>query len=309
MKRLITLLEIISLIVLITPGGFSQNKNLTFISFTPSRVEFVVDKISDIYAQQIDITGSIDADSWELFCELDMVGIPKDRFFFALGINPFDMFFTPFNSRVRLAGGKRNDSVFIPRLNIRYKSSWLDEPGVYQGNIVFSYRRVSEGKEEFTKIYSLPITVTIKPIFSVTILSESRRKIKKPQDTINITPNTLSFLVPRPGEWESIETLMLEIKTNNKNWTIQCMATELVEYEESKKYKNKIIPSIPPNYLYVKVGDSSNSLQLSDSYVTILTGNKKGEFTIPLNFKLKTDESVLAGEYMGSLTFLFQGGQ
>ncbi len=307
MKRLITLLEIISLIVLIIPGGFSQNKALTFISFTPSKVEFIVDKISDIYAQHIDVTGSIDADIWELFCELDIVGIPRERFLFALGINPFDTFFTPFNSKVRLAGGKRNNSVFIPRLNIIYKPSWSDEPGFYQGSILFSYRHISNGKEEFTKIYSLPITITIKPIFSVTILSDSRRKIKKPQDTINITPNTLSFLVPRPGEWESMETLMLEIKTNNKNWSVQCKATELVEYEESKKYKNKTIPPIPPSRLYIKVGNN-DYLQLSNSYITILTGNKKGEFTIPLDFKLKTDESVLAGEYMGSLTFLFQGG-
>lgn len=314
MKRLIVLLEIISLIVLITPGVFSQNKNLTFISFTPSKVEFVVDKISvdkisDVYAQQIDIIGSIDADNWELFCELDIEGIPEERFFFALGINSFDTFFTPFNSKVKLAEGRRNNSIFIPRLNIKYKPSWLDEPRVYQGCIIFSYRYVSKGKEEFVKIYSLPITIKINPIFLITILSESRSKIRKPQDNINIAPNTLSFLVPRPDEWESRETLILEIKTNNKNWTVQCMATELVEYEESKKYKNKIISPIPPSYLYVKVGNSSNFLQLSNSYLTILTGNKKGEFTLPLDFKLKTDETVLAGEYVGSLSFLFQGGK
>lgn len=310
MKRLlVVLLGIFSLISLVTPCGFSQNKVKALISFSPSTVEFTVDNISKIYTQQVDIISSIEAEEWELFCDLNMTGIPKERIFFTLGINPFDTFYTPFTNKIRLARGGGNKSAFIPRLNIRYIPSWLDDPGVYQGSIVFSYKYISKGKEELVNLASLPITITIKPIFSVTISSEFRRKIRKPQDTINVTPNTLSFLVPKPGEWMSEEILTLEIKTNNKNWAVQCMATELVEYEESKKYKGKVIPPIPPNYLYVKAGDNGSFLPLSNSYTTILTGNKKGEFTVPLNFKLKTDESVLAGEYKGSLMFLFQGGQ
>ncbi|MCX7796549.1 MAG: hypothetical protein N2380_08535 [bacterium] len=308
MKRLLViLLGVFSLISVVTLDGFSQNKVRALMSFSPSNIEITVDNISKVYTKQVDIIGSIEIEEWELFCDLNIPGIPKERISFALGINPFDTSYTPFTSKIRLTRGGKNKSTFIPRLNIRYKPSWLDDPGVYQGSIVFSYRNVSNGKEELISLASLPITITIKPIFSVTVLSEPRRKTRKPQDTINITPNTLSFLVPYPGEWMSEEILTLEIKTNDKNWAVQCMATELIEYEESKKYKSRVIPPIPPNYLYVKAGDN-NFLQLSNSYITILTGNKKGEFTVPLNFKIKTDESVLAGEYKGNIMFLFQGG-
>lgn len=309
MKRLVLLLEVFSLIILVTPGGFSQNSEKAFMSFSPSSIEFTVDSISKVYTQQVDVSSFIEAEDWELFCELNITGIPKERIFFALGINPFDTFYTPFNSRVRLTRGGKSKLVFIPRLNIRYKPNWLDDPGVYQGNIMFSYRSISKGKEELVILASLPITITIKPIFSVTVLSEPKRKVRKYQNDIDITPDSVSFLVPKPGEWMAEEDLVLKINTNYKNWIVQCRATELVEYEESKKYKNRIIPPIPPNYLYVKVGNNSSLLQLSNSYVTILAGDKKGEFTVPLDFILKTDGSVLAGEYMGSITFLFQGGE
>lgn len=305
MKRLMIFLEVISLIILVTPGTFSQNRVSTFMSFNPSKIEFVVDSISKFYTQQIDITGSIDVEDWELFCELDIVGIPKERILFAVGINPIDVFYAPFTSRIRLTRRVKNSSAFIPRLNIRYIPSWLDDPGTYQGSLIFSYRYISRGKEELAKLASVPIVITIKPIFSVTILSKPRGKVKILQKDTG--SNTISFLVPYPGEWMSQETLNLEVKTNKKSWTVQCSATELVEYEESQKYKNRVIPPIPPDYLYVKVGDSVSYLQLFNSYITIISGDKKGEFTIPLSFKLKTDESVLAGEYVGSINFLFQG--
>ncbi|MGC8718247.1 MAG: hypothetical protein ACP5RW_09660 [bacterium] len=309
MKRLMVFLEVVSLIILIIPSTFSQNRASTFMSFSPPKIEFVVDNISKFYTQQVDITGSIDIEDWELFCELDIVGIPKERILFAGGINPTDTFYTPFTSKIRLARRVKNASVFIPRLNIRYIPSWLDNPGTYQGNLIFSYRYISEGKEEIVKLASIPIIIVIKPIFSVTIISVPRNETRKPQNYMDITPSTLSFLVPYPGEWMSREILNLEVKTNKKNWTVQCSATELVEYEESQKHKNRVISPIPPDYLYVKVGDSVSYLQLSNSYRTIISGNNSGKFTIPLSFKLKTDESVLAGEYAGSIKFLFQGSE
>lgn len=309
MKRLIVFLEVISLIILVTPGTFSQNKVSTFMSFTPSKIEFVVDSISKFYTQQIDVTGSIDVEDWELFCELDIVGIPKERILFAVGINPIDAFYAPFTSKIRLTRRVKNASVFIPRLNIRYIPSWLDDPGTYQGNLIFSYKYISRGKEELVRLASVPIVITIKPIFSVTIISVPKNKMRKPQNYIEVNPNTLSFLVPYPGEWQSQESLNLVINTNKKRWSVQCSATELVEYEESGKNKNRVIPPIPPDYLYVRVGNSSNYLQLSNYYITIISGSEKGEFTVPLDFKLKTDESVLAGEYKGSLVFLFQGSE
>ena len=310
MKRLIVFLEVISLIMLTTLNGLSQNKSSIFASFSPSKIEFVVDNLSKVYSQHIDASVNIDAEDWELFYELNITGIPKERILVAQGVNPAEYFYRSFSGRVSLArGGKNKGTTFLPRVNIKYIPSWLDDPGVYSGNIIFSYSHLSGGKRELVNLGSIPIVITIKPIFSITVWSESRGKIRKTQDPINISPNTVTFLVPKPGEWDALEVLHLTVTTNYKKWSIQCKATELVEYEESKKSK-RVIPPIPPDRLYIKGGDLSEYTPFpsDSSYITIISReNPDGDFTI--NFMLKTDESVLAGEYKGSIIFLFQGSE
>jgi len=308
MKRLIVILEVISLIMLTTLSGLSKNKSSILASFSPSKIEFVVDSLSKVYSQYIDVSVNVDAEDWELFYQLDITGIPKERILFAQGVNPAEYFYKPFSGRVSLArGGKNKGNTFLPRINIKFIPSWLDNPGVYSGNIVFSYSYLSEGKRELVSLGSIPIVITIKPIFSITVWSESRGKLRKLQNpSINNSYNTVTFLVPKPGKWESQEVIHLTVNTNYNRWSIQCLATELVEYEESKKSK-RAIPPISPDRLYIKGGDLSNYTPFSsNSSITIVSGeNSGGDFTI--SFMLETDESVMAGEYKGSITFSFQG--
>lgn len=310
MKKLVILLEVLSLIFLIISDGLAEKKVSALVSFSTSKIEFLVDNLSKKYIQYVEASISIDTNNdSEVYCELDIPGIPKDRILIAQGINLNNFSFVPFTKAIKL-GTRKGKGPVILRINIQYIPNSQDRPGVYEGRLIFSYRNINtvdKKKESFIPLAQLPIVITIKPIFSVTIHSESRLNKRD----IQVNPNTLTFLVPRPGDWEAQETIYLTINTNYSTWSVQCRATELTELvdTESKNKTGKVIPvkTIPATYLYVKIGNS-NYIQLSNSPIVIISGNSGGEIgPITLKFMLRTDKNVLAGEYSGNISFLFGG--
>lgn len=303
MKKLLILLEILSLILVIIPNGSAQKKvSNNVISFSTSSIEFFIDSLEKEYIQYVDATVNIDDESWEVYCELDMPGIPRERILVAQGITFNKFSFSPFIKAIRLGVGKGKTPVILPRINIQYIPSWEDKPGVYQGRLILTYKN----RDGLVPLAQLPVIINIKPIFSVSIYTESKvdkRKIQIENLKCNNGPN-ITFLVLKPGEWESLETIWLTIRTNYRNWNIQCIATDLIDTDS----KSKAIKTIPASYLYVKIGSNPNYIQLSNGYTPIISDSSGGVIgPIAIRFKLRTDVSVLAGEYSGNVSFLFGG--
>lgn len=299
MKKLLILLEILSLILVIIPNGSAQKKvSNNVISFSTSSIEFVIDSLEKEYIQYVDATVNIDDESWEVYCELDMPGIPRERILVAQGITFNKFSFSPFTKAIRLGLGKGKTSVILPRINIQYVPSWEDTPGIYQGRLIFTYKN----RSGFVPLAQIPIVINIKPIFSASIYTESKVDKRKIQIE-NLKCNnctSITFLVPKPGDWESLETIWITIRTNYRRWNIQCSVTDLVDTAINK--------TIPASYIYVKNGSNLNYIQLSNRYTSIISGNSGGIIgPIAIKFKLKTDASILAGEYSGKISLLFGG--
>lgn len=300
MKKLVVLLEILSLLLIINiPNGLSQKRiSSNLVSFSTSAIEFLVDSFEKEYIQYIDTTISIDDENWEVYCELEIPGIPRERILMSKGINPSRFSFSPFIRPVRLSVGKDKIPVILSRINIQYIFSWEDKPGTYQGRLIFTYKN----KNGFIPLAQLPIVINIKPIFSVSIYTESnldKRNLYSETSRCN-SDTDITFLVLKPGEWESLETIWLTIKTNYWRWNIQCSVTDLVDTTINK--------TIPASYIHVKSGANSNYVQLSKGYTPIISGSSGGVIgPIPVKFKLKSDKSVLAGEYNGKISLLFGG--
>ncbi len=300
-KKLLVLLEILSLILVIIPNGSAQKKD-NIISFSTSSIEFAIDSFEKEYIQYIDATVNIDDESWEVYCELDITGIPRERILVAQGITFNKFSFSPFIKAIRLGVGRGKTPVILPRISIKYIPSWEDKSGTYQGRLILTYK----SRDGFVPLAQLPVIIDIKPIFSVSICTESKvdkRKIQFEKPKCNNGPN-ITFLVPKPGEWESLEIIWLTIRTNYSRWNIQCIATDLIDTAS----KSKVIKTIPASYLYVKIGSNPNYIQLSNGYKPIISGSSGGVIgPIAIRFKLRTDTSVLAGEYSGNVSFLFGG--
>ena len=295
MKRLIILLEVLSLIFLIVPGGMAQKKLSALVSFSTSSIEFVVDNLSKEYTGYVDVSITTDSTDWEAYCQLDMIGIPGDRILLAQGINPTSSSFIPLTKAAGITRKMNNKNIFLSRINIKYIPSYLDIPGRYEGKLIFGYKTTINGKESLVQLGQLPVSIDIKPIFSVTIWSESEMSRKE----IRNGPIGISFRVPKPGEWCSLEKICLTIVTNYSNWNLQCGATDLIDKELNR--------FIPVNSLYIIVGNSSNCMQFSNAPISILSGQSPGVIGVTLRFKLNVTESILAGEYSGNIKLLFGG--
>jgi len=287
MKKLFLIFLMILIVKDIALGGESSKLSLGVFSVSTSQVEFDVNDISKPYVQPINISSSIDADNWEVFLEIDIHGIPKDRILIALGPNPMDNTYSPVNNQLKIVKGKGKGNFSLPTLNIKYVPNWQDKPGRYDGTVRILYR-IDSARETISGP-TIPITINIQPVLIITVWTE-------PRNSENLE---VSFRAPSPGEWDSREKLWFLVGTNYNSWNLQCKANPLIH----EKYSNKLIS---PEDLFVRVNRGSYKSMANP--VIVSSGSGGTQITVgPIEFRLKVTPLTMAGDYTGNLEFTFFG--